>query len=165
MPVLLYKSLSVRVQDFANAWLAANKTALFMINPVTKQIIGDQLVDLPIIGFSTKASHPMGFIEPGQTASLEYEAEAVLSLEIDPKTLPKDLQKIEGEFWLFELKNDQLLSVLQPLADALFEVFGVNIVLVPDQVHDEDVQHRATEAVSAAFHGVVYCPIIPKREV
>lgn len=171
MPVILHKPLSVRVQDFVNAWLAANNPALFMINPATKQVVETRVLDMPEIGFSTKSHRkaPMGFPE-NEPAKEEkegdriFDIEAVLLLEFDHQSLPKDLQKIEGEYWLLGIKEEALLTIIQPLAEALFEVFEINIVIKVDEEVDEDPKHLNPEPVNAMFPGVIYCPVIPKKK-
>lgn len=170
MPVMIHKSLSVRVQDYINAWLAKNNPTLTMINPATKNAVTTKVTDMPEIGFSTKSHHqaPMGFPEHEPAKEEKegdriFEIEAVLLLEFDRQALPADLQKIEGEYWLLGIKEEAMLKVIQPLAEALFEVFQINIVIKIDEEVDEDPKHLDVQPVNPAFPGVVYCPVLPKE--
>ncbi|KKU33414.1 hypothetical protein A3K29_05275 [Candidatus Collierbacteria bacterium RIFOXYB2_FULL_46_14] len=108
MPVLTLKPLSCKVQDFINAWKAANGSGLFPIHPQTGKRISDILPDIPNIGLSAKKTpehREMGFIgspddETPNDQEATYEIQALLNLKVDPEKLPPELKEISGPFWL-----------------------------------------------------------------
>lgn len=172
MPVTTLTPMSCRVQDYVNAWLSARATNLFLVDPTTKKIIENRLVDLPAVAISGKFQHrpAMGYKEitiPGETKADDrvFEIGAVLVMEFDITKLSPELQAIEGKFWLFEVEEGSLLDEVQALSEDLFAKFQINIVIKPAEVKDEDPHHLETSAVSAIFPGVAYCPIIPKKEI
>ncbi len=167
MPVIIKRSFSQMVQDFTNAWLAANNDRLFMVDLVTGETISEVLVDMPALGFSTKLGlkAPIGFPVPDRPGTDDdkkpkaLEIEGTFYLEFDRQSLPAELQKLEKDFWLIDIEKEEFLPIIKPLADALSEEFKIDIVIRPEAAKDNDPKH-VTERLSTS--GVIYCPIIPR---
>jgi len=66
-----------------------------------------------------------------------------------------------------ELIESSLLSEIETLAGALSKELGVDIVILPAQLRDEDTQHLEARPVNTQFPSVMMCPIIKpvKKEI
>ncbi|KKS93511.1 MAG: hypothetical protein UW68_C0006G0009 [Candidatus Collierbacteria bacterium GW2011_GWB1_44_6] len=171
MPVSIVKPISTRVQEYINAWLAVNKKELALVN-TSGDIITTTLTDFPAIGVTTKTHSveaPWGY--PVSHASdaddtAKYLPDAVLYLEFKLEDLPSELQAIETKFWLFEIEGEELLATITSLSEALFDEFGVDIIIRPTKVHDADPTHLEPRPLNPDYPTVLqYCPIIPNKEV
>ncbi|KKT29301.1 MAG: hypothetical protein UW41_C0012G0015 [Candidatus Collierbacteria bacterium GW2011_GWC2_44_18] len=158
---------SFKVQDFLNAYFAANKSQMFLIDPDGFVILEKQL-NIPAIGISLhdrSKDKPLGY-QTGdkhvvKDTGHKFTADAVVELEMDPGDLPEDIQ---GESWALQVREAKNIPLFQPIAIALAEKFNVNIFVTPSEKRDDDPAHLEEEPANSSFPEIMkMCPIIIRK--
>ncbi len=169
MPVFIEDPMSFKVEEFLNAFAAANGHFFFILNPDKFNCgpaIGAELQNIPVIGLCTKPrtkAHQLGFVtSSAKEAKVDedaiYAAEALLLLDVNPKDLPSGSKGIN---WALQVREEKMIDTFLPIAEALSKEFLVDIYITPATSTDEDIDHLPARPVDQRYPvGPQFNPII-----
>ena len=171
MPVILENPESPNIEQFLIAYGSRLTPQLSLIDPETGFEIYDVLKNMAVIGLTfqpTPSRFPqsLGFIprpisptkkkEAGEGAPI-FEPEALLILDIDPRSLPSDVK----EAWVIQVRNQADEANYVEVAKALSARFGDITIIVtsvyianPDPTLDPGIHVNPDDSKSPLF-----CPI------
>ena len=143
MPILIEKPQSFEIEKFLLAATSSWRPQLSLINPYTGKEIFHQLVNIPKIGLTFQPTpnngRSIGFL--GTTPRLvedkidngpEFEQEAILLLDVDPRDLPVGVE----EAWVIQVKNQKSESAYIPVAEILSTRFDNITVIITSEYQD-----------------------------
>jgi len=158
---------SFKIQDYLNAFSHESGLNFLLTNPEDKMRIFKKRLNIAVIGISFQSPQnelPLGFqlgeqreTDTPESDKTEYEAEAILALDVDPNSLP---QGLEGTTWVVQVIDFAKMESFTPIATALSEKFGVNVIMTPATQEDPDPKH---EDVERSKSGGLVCPITIRK--